>query len=164
MLDGKSVQKMIVAGIDPGKTGALFVTDFEALFKAYEVPLLKIKGKERPDWGRLYDRWVVAALGASHVFIELVGARPGQGVTSMFSFGYTAGFMYGVVCPYPHTFLTPQRWKKIVGISGSDGDESRRRASQLFPQCNLWSRKKDHGVAEAALIAYAGAQLLKGTT
>lgn len=90
---------------------------------------------------------------------------PGQGVTSMFSFGYSAGFMYGLVVASgkPHTFLTPQSWKKIVGLSGSDGEQSRARASQLMPGCaRFWPLKKHDGRAEAALIAWAGKMMIEG--
>jgi crossover junction endodeoxyribonuclease RuvC len=90
---------------------------------------------------------------------------PKNGAVSMFSFGYTAGFAYGMVLAnnLPHTFVTPQKWKKIVGIKGSDGEVSRKRASQLYPgTVDLWKLKGDDGVAEAALIAHAGIKLLEG--
>jgi crossover junction endodeoxyribonuclease RuvC len=160
---------MNVAGIDPGKNGAIvLITEYNRVYSdmAYGVPLVKIKGKDKPNYALMAQSWGDALAYADHVFIEQVGAMPGQGVTSMFNFGYVAGFMYGLVqgMKKPHTFVTPQKWKGIVGISGSDGEVSRQRASQLFPcSSEFWPRKKDDGVAEAALIAYAGHQLLKGS-
>jgi len=158
---------MIVAGIDPGKSGALFL--YAGMHIRRTVPLHDIrvgsKTKTVPDYVRWGNEWCDQLLRADHVFIERVGAMPGQGVTSMFSFGYSAGFVYGLVVAAgkPHTFITPQSWKKIVGLSGSSGDQSRARASQLMPECaSFWARKKDEGIAEAALIAYAGHQILTG--
>lgn len=159
---------MIVVGIDPGKTGAIFLYDPSAgLHEVASVPLLNIKvGKKiktQPDYCAWRNQWSSMLAASKHVCIEQVGAMPGQGVTSMFSFGYSAGFVLGLVTfvGRPYTFLTPQRWKKIVGLSGSDGDQSRKRASQLIPEAaHFWTRKKDDGVAEAALIAYAGYHLL----
>lgn len=50
------------------------------------------------------------------VYVERVGARPGQGVTSMFNFGYGCGTIYGVLATlgYKVFFVTPQKWKKAV--------------------------------------------------
>lgn len=50
------------------------------------------------------------------VYIEKVGARPGQGVTSMYNFGYGCGTIYGVFATlgYIVRFVTPQKWKKAV--------------------------------------------------
>lgn len=161
---------MIVAGIDPGKSGALFVWgDLGPSFEVHDVPTLKLKvggkKKEVADYSAWANQWGGALLCVDHVFIEKVGAMKGQGVTSMFTFGYAAGFAHGLVLAagLPHTFLTPQSWKKIVGISGSDGEDSRRRAGQVFPKAvDLWPLKGHHGRAEAALIAYAGKSILEG--
>ena len=160
---------MIVAGIDPGKSGALFVFDGAHYQAAREVPLYSLKvGKSKKtvaDYVQWSRDWGELLLGVDHVFIEAVHAMPKQGATSMFTFGYAAGFAHGLIVGQnlPHTFITPQKWKKIVGLAGSDGEESRRRASQLHPRgSDLWSKKGQHGVAEAALIAYAGKQILEG--
>jgi crossover junction endodeoxyribonuclease RuvC len=55
-------------------------------------------------------------------------------------------------------FLTPACWKRAVGLPpGRDKDASRAAAIQRWPaKAELFSRKKDDGVAEAALIAIAG--------
>ena len=84
---------------------------------------------------------------------------PGQGVTSMFSFGFTYGALLqcivsnGIVLEHIH----PKAWRKVLKVrKGKDG--SRMRASELMPEyAELWSLKKHHGRAEAALIAYYGA-------
>ncbi|MDE2020545.1 MAG: hypothetical protein KGJ13_09440, partial [Patescibacteria group bacterium] len=71
---------------------------------------MKIGGKEKPDYATWWKVWYPLLLDAEHIMIESVAARPGQGVTSMFSFGYSAGFVYGLVLSSgrPHTFIMPQ--------------------------------------------------------
>jgi crossover junction endodeoxyribonuclease RuvC len=49
--------------------------------------------------------------------------------------------------------------KKFHGLRGGDKEGSRQRALQLFPAAHaLLARKKDHGRAEASLIALFGAK------
>ena len=56
--------------------------------------------------------------------LEKVGAMPGQGVVSMFTFGHAAGAVAGVLAALevPVTLVTPQRWKKAAGLIGTDKD------------------------------------------
>jgi crossover junction endodeoxyribonuclease RuvC len=92
--------------------------------------------------------------------IELVSSRPGQGVASMFNFGMSFGVAIGVVqaLNIPLHFVTPTKWKKYFSLS-SDKEESRRRAINLWPEsADRFSRRKDEGRAEAALMAKWGAE------
>lgn len=92
------------------------------------------------------------------VLVEKVGAMPGQGVTSMFTFGYGAGVIEGVVATLglSFRFIAPQSWRGIVGLRG-DKSGARAMATRLFPlHSSAFARVKDDGVAEAALIALAG--------
>ena len=53
--------------------------------------------------------------------------------------------------------VEPTAWKKFHQLRGGDKESARQRALQLFPAAHaLLARKKDHGRAEAALIALAG--------
>lgn len=152
---------MIIAGIDPGANGGLatYYLDSHGLFLD---PVPKV-GKEidKVAWACEWDLH-----GCDHIFIEQVGAMPGQGVTSMFNFGMVYGFVQALAFStgVPVTFVRPQEWKKGVGIpNGADKGASRLRASQLFPNdADKWSRVKDDGLAEAALIAYYGSLKLRG--
>ena len=57
----------------------------------------------------------------------------------------------------PMTIVEPTAWKKFHQLRGGDKEASRQRALQLFPAAHaLLARRKDHGRAEAALIALAG--------
>ena len=73
----------------------------------------------------------------------------------MFSMGQGLGIWKGIFAALgiPCDMVTPQRWKKLLmdGM-GKKKDASRLRASQLFPDVGF-PRKKDHGRAEALLIA-----------
>jgi len=52
------------------------------------------------------------------------------------------------------TIIEPSVWKKFHHLPGKDKEAARQRALQLFPGAHaLFSRKKDHQRAEAALIA-----------
>ena len=84
---------MIVAGIDPGKTGALVILYPDDSATACRVPFVKLRGKERPAWTDWHAQWSSALEFAAPdlIVIEDVSARPGQGVTSMFNFGDTLG-------------------------------------------------------------------------
>jgi crossover junction endodeoxyribonuclease RuvC len=93
-----------------------------------------------------------------HVVIELVAARPGQGVTSMFNFGFGAGAITGLVAGLrlPYSTVTPQIWQKNAGC-GPSPDAARQTAGRLYPAAALsLARKKDSGRADAILIARFG--------
>jgi len=92
-------------------------------------------------------------------FIEQVGARPGESPVAAFSFGAGFGILRGTISSnsIPRTYVTPSVWKKAIGAPASK-DGARARASQLLPRhAGKWTRVKDDGRAEAALIALWGA-------
>jgi crossover junction endodeoxyribonuclease RuvC len=94
-----------------------------------------------------------------HVYIEQVGAMPGQGVVSMFNFGHSVGTVMGVVAALliPCTLVAPQKWKKAAGLIGMDKDAARARALQLWPDWRELNKKgKGQALADAALIARYG--------
>jgi len=102
--------------------------------------------------------------GCHHAFIEKVGARPQDGGSSAFKFGSTYGAqrMLVVVHGVPVTDVTPTVWKSAMGLN-SDKNKSLALARQFFPTySNLFGRKNDDGVAEAALLAYYGRRKLLG--
>lgn len=90
--------------------------------------------------------------------VEKVGAMPGQGVTSMFNFGKSAGFIEGVLSAFgvPYQLVPPQKWKKEFSI-GSDKGLAIAACNRLFPSISLMRTarcKVPHdGMAEALLMA-----------
>jgi crossover junction endodeoxyribonuclease RuvC len=95
-----------------------------------------------------------------HVFVERVGAMPGQGTSSMFAMGKATGIVIGALAALglPLTLISPVTWKRALQVPAAK-DGARARASQLLPgSAAQWARVKDHGRAEAALIALYGVQ------
>ena len=90
--------------------------------------------------------------------LEHVGARPGQGVTSMFSFGENFGFIQGLLTAYsiPFELVRPQKWKKEFSIT-ADKNSSIEVCKRLFPDVSLLAtpkcKKPSDGIAEALLMA-----------
>ena len=84
---------------------------------------------------------------------------PKQGASSGFKYGRAVGAIEAVMacCAIPLTIVEPSIWKKFHALRGGDKEAGRQRALQLFPTAHaLLARKKDHGRAEAALIALSG--------
>lgn len=156
---------MIVAGIDPGKTGALSVLYENNIVRSFDVPLTKLKGKEKPAWSQWATEWATALdmLGPDMIVIEDVSSRPSQGVTGVFSFGRTLGFAHALAASakVPIHFVTPTVWKGKLGLLNSDKSASREKARTLFPaSAHAFDRVKDDGRAEATLLAYYGRKYL----
>ena len=156
--------KLIVA-IDPGLSGAVAFLDADLGLEVFDMPVHKLKrnGKTKREVDR-YElaRIIDAHAPISHAFVEQVGAMPGQGVSSMFQFGRSLGIVEGVLAAnfVPTDYVTPRKWRSALGVrAGKDG--SRARASELMPRhAGQWTRVKDDGRAEAALIALFGAREL----
>lgn len=143
----------ITIGVDPGKTGALALLDsYGVLVDVYDMPVAD--GRVSTALLRDLEAWDEDTFGA--VVIEDVHAMPGQGVTSMFSFGRSLGAIEGFFAGRGKrtVYVAPHRWKKDLAV-GKDKDAARGRAIELWPtKAQLFARKKDNGRAEAALIAH----------
>lgn len=134
-----------ILGIDPGAAGAIAriggevaVWDMPATAKDLVDLLVQFKPHE------------------TVAFVEQAQSMPGQGISSTFKYGVGFGTILGALAALgiPHRLVTPSTWKRQMGI---DKDKGRARglAQQLFPTAPL-SRIKDHGRAEALLIAEWG--------
>ena len=153
---------MIYIGIDPGLNGAIAYFDVEDGHLAIvDMPTFEVKRnskvkREVSPSGVAHELTVVNVRG---VVLERVGAMPGQGVTSVFSFGRSTGIIEGILAAFemPVNIVTPQEWQKAAGVRGGK-DGSRMRACELFPNyATLFARKKDDGRADAALMAWYAA-------
>lgn len=145
---------MRVLGMDPGVSGAIAVlSDDGRLIEVFDMPVFKIKGKSKLDTHQL-GRMIGKYATDSRAVIEQVGAMPGQGVTSMFTFGFCAGALHGAVgaLGMPLELVSPRTWKARFRLS-KDKEESRQAASRRWPGTDTFARVKDGGRAEAALIA-----------
>lgn len=165
---------MIIAGIDPGLSGAIAVLEdarpqdlvlFDLPSFRVSTSTSKARTRGELDMGQLIQFLRETAPAIDHVFIERVSAHPGQGVTSMFRFGYACGAIHMAVaaCELPHTFVTPQSWQKTQGV-GPGPDVARQRAASLYPtHVQSFQRKLDQHRADAVLIARHGLMLLAHT-
>ncbi|HAT7728297.1 TPA: hypothetical protein JAX37_000095 [Enterobacter cloacae] len=147
-----------ILGIDPGCSGALvLVTEHGGYIDHLAMPTIKVGTKSRVN-GAAVAAWV-RQYGITHAYLEQVGAMPGQGTASMFTFGHAAGVAEGILqgLNIPYTLVTPQAWKKSAGLIGSDKDAARSRAIQLYPELRaLDAKAKGQAIADALLIARFG--------
>jgi crossover junction endodeoxyribonuclease RuvC len=144
---------VITIGVDPGKSGAIALLDEGALVDVYDMPVAGSIVSAQQLHGM--EMWSSSQLFGT-VVIEDVHAMPKQGVTSSFGFGRSLGVIEGVFAANgrPIVYVSPSRWKKALGL-GADKSMVRRRACELWPyRAALFTRVKDDGRAEAALIAH----------
>lgn len=149
----------MILAIDPGAKGALAFFDVRACtLDIIDVPTVQVMrgNKAKTEISPQMLAAIIAARSPSVAVLEKVGAMPGQGSSSMFQFGRGVGMVEGVLAALhvPTDYVTPHQWQKAVGArDGKDGN--RQRAAELFPAyAHLFSRKKDDGRADAALMAW----------
>jgi crossover junction endodeoxyribonuclease RuvC len=159
----------MIAGIDPGLTGALFFLDPHSPTngEAVDLPihLLVRGGKKKRELDVAGLVGILAAHRIEHAFVEAVSSMPNQGVSSSFAFGKCFGAILGCLASHavPLTLVSATAWKKALQVPKAK-DGSRARASQLIPEASSqWALKKHHGRAEACLLAIYGCRLLNST-
>ena len=155
--------KAAITAIDPGMTGAIaFLAADGSLIDVVDMPVFavtkRVSGKDRmKSHINVHDLGSVIAqhgVGAAAV-VEQVGARPEDGVSQAFQFGFGAGAIHGACGALGMRIetVTPQKWKKHFGLT-ADKEQARQLATRRFPaQADKFKRKMDAGRAEAALIA-----------
>jgi crossover junction endodeoxyribonuclease RuvC len=153
---------MKALGVDPGITGGIALVETLAddktmLVDAMDIPVIGTGAKERVDI--LAIRTWIAQHCPTFAAIERAQAMPRQGVSSGFKYGRSVGAIEAAVAlsEIPVTIVEPSMWKRFFRLPGKDKEAARQRALELFPAAHtLLARKKDHGRAEAALIALFG--------
>ncbi len=133
----------IYLGIDPGATGAVVAID-EAGQIVETFPFGSLHDAvERMDSlrdGRVTDGIVLACL-------EKVQAFPGQGRSSIFSFGTNYGIWQGILASrsIPFELVTPQKWQKAVlsckPAKGQTKDHVFEWARRRWPKAELTTAK-----------------------
>jgi hypothetical protein len=161
---------MKIIGIDCGITGAVaLITDHGA--DVFDCPIFeKMKGKERTtyDPNAMFDLLQDICTDSSLSTIPWVEAivieqlhATNLGTIANFSKGLGFGYwhMAAVVLQIPLILIGPTKWKKAMGLTKSK-DDSRQRAIELFPQlAPRLKLKKNHGRAEAILLAEYGRRI-----
>lgn len=143
----------MILGIDPGISGALAWVDNDGyLIATHDMPVVEVVGKKKVS-PQILTALIEARLPRL-VVVEEVGAMPGQGVTSMFNFGYSAGVIAGVAAglKLPTALYRPATWKRSAGVPADKG-AARQMAQRFWPGARDFDRVKDDGRAEAALLA-----------
>jgi len=153
----RGATKLSVIGIDPGFKGAIALYRVPGVgfptMQVRDMPTTKQSGKIEIDTATL-AAYAQQLRSADLLTIEDVHAFPGQGVVSMFRFGYGAGLVAGMFMAHyvPVVKIKPSIWKASLGLS-ADKEQAIEWAVELFGQDVIG--KKD-GRAEAALLAYFG--------
>ncbi len=163
---------IIIIGIDPGATGAqaflgkgeAVVMDFDPL-KGFD-PFIQIMRN------RIIEQAQIVFIEKAQVMPRMrkvtvpgiggpvtVDEKAGQGAVGMFRYGVHYGTYLGILTTLkiPFQEVHPMTWKKEFGLLRQPKERSIQVAQQLFPSlANQLTRKKDHGRAEALLIAEWG--------
>jgi len=144
-------------GFDPGKEGAMAIIGPHLIPSAHAFDR-HVYVEKLADLKKQFNLFAV---------VEHVGAMPGQGVTSCFSFGESFGWLQGVLdaMRIPYELARPQKWKKVFSCT-SDKNTSIAVAERLFPEVDLrrtpLCRKPHDGKAEALLIAEYARRIRNG--
>ncbi len=146
-----------IMGIDPGASGAVafWFPEHPDKISVYDVPLVD---------GEINCAALATIINNYQpelAVIEQVSAMPKQGVSSTFKFGVAYGMARGVAGALfiPQRYVTPGKWKRFYGLP-ADKEKARELAINTWPASEHFRRKKDHGRAEAALLAKYGSTLV----
>lgn len=150
---------MIYAGFDPGLSGGIAFYSETGTLATHKMPLIRAGTKKILDLEGIKE--LLKQYPADHLtgIIERVGAMPGQGVTSMFSFGDGFGQIKGLLTGMgiAYELVLPQQWQKQI-LSGIPADLKKQRGVAFcrnrFPRLG----KLSDGEADALCLALYGAK------
>jgi len=142
-------------GFDPGKSGAMCVLHEDNTVELYDFAKggIPLYAKNMPKKG-------VVAVG-----LEKVHAMPGQGVTSMFSFGQRLGELEGMLATLEvgYDMPTPQKWQRALNISKKGVKTTKKDIhaviSKIYPQAELLGSRG--GIMDGRCDALAIAHYMK---
>ncbi len=151
---------MKILGVDPGLQGALASWDGKQLV-IMDVPIVKARARGNEINLPALADMVRKLAPFDAAYVERNSVRPEEGISSAQKNGLVAGMLLGCVamCCRQINRPTPNQWKRVMRLT-KDKEYSRTRAIEAFPDYyDLFARKKDHGRAEAALLAHYGYML-----
>lgn len=147
-------------GVDPGMSGGMAAVTADGTGAYVSMPATE---RDVWEWFRqlAYEHAHPSGLATTtFAVIEKVHAMPGNGVSGMFKFGQSYGFLRAclIAAGIPFEEVTSQRWQKALNITPRDkrgGETStqfknrlKARAQQLFPNA-----KVTLATADALLLA-----------
>ena len=155
----------LTLAIDPGLTGAFaLLSPIGDLIAVEDLPVIRDGTLAWIDASALFSRLLELRDGLPlHAVVERVHAMPKNGSQAAFSQGLTLGSIVAALqlSAVRIEFATPSQWKRALGLTTSvrerSGTELKRvsldKARLLYPHAPL-DRQKDHGRAEALLLAH----------
>lgn len=151
---------MIILAIDPGITGAMAIFDTTQPHRIIVDDMPVLDGDVNPHEISAYINTFLPDIAV----IEHVHPHPNEGVSSVWRFAaaYTTARVVVQMQNIPVMLVSPAKWKRALVIRGGalGKEQSRRKAIETFPSyANRFCRKKDHGRAEASLLAVYAASL-----
>lgn len=163
---------MLIIGIDPGISGAIAaVSPNGNLQWVVDMPIRDAGKKTRTaneiDGAELGRLLRLHLHDIAHVAVEEVQANGINGSVSNFGLGDSRGCIRGVLecLGLSVERIAARRWKQHYGLvapkdtpDSAKKEASRACAVRLYPGADCLKRKKDHGRAEAILIARFSAQ------
>ena len=161
------IRPTLIVGIDPGITGAIaFISSSSTQETPKFVAVYDFPTKEEKIGKRLKLRIDIIDLSLlietyskdiNLAVIEEVGQIGTKADPfSAFVFGFATGLVHGVLSSHGVKILTakPLIWKAALGLDANK-EKSIAKAIALFPESSQFlKRKKDHGRAEAILLAH----------
>ena len=150
-----------ILGIDPGKYGAMASFSFSEggleLVGLSDFPLTRRDRRiDFPRLAEIVQPYQNPETGEPKTFAALEWVTSfGQGRTSAFHFGENLGAWQAVLASHriPCQLITPQSWKRGMGILGEDKESALFLARELFPGwADALARKKDLDRADAILL------------
>lgn len=153
----------LVLSVDPGLTGAYSVmTEQGHLLALDDLPIMRDGGLGWVDAPTLASKLFEVKQGQHmRAIVERVHAMPKNGSQAAFSQGCTFASILATlqIVGASIEFVPPQTWKKFCGLIDSTKTDGERKRASLDKARLLWpgaslDRVKDHGRAEALLIAH----------
>lgn len=160
---------MKVAGIDPGKKGAICIANVLEKNDSIQIENIIIHSipyvSDIPDYKKIVD--IIS--GVDIVYIEKVHTMPHQGIASSGKFMYDFGFICGILSLLveykkigKYVTISPQKWKNIIfgkQHKKLDKRDSISTALKIVDKKKLipnGARTPSDGYADALLIMISG--------
>lgn len=144
---------MKIAGIDPGKSGAI------AIMRDGQIESMALLANVVP-------RYYLQEKGVRLAYIEQAQSFPKQGIASAFNYGRDYGYLLGTLAGsgIGIHLVRPAVWARRIHTMSPKIDDAKARslwcARHLWPHENFLatakSTKPHEGLIDAALIAYFG--------
>lgn len=146
----------LFAAIDPGANGALCILSEEGVAEFYDFAKVGLIG---------YAKALKSVdVPLTMVAVEAVSAMPGQGVSSMFSFGQRLGELEGMLITLEIGYekVRPQKWQKLCAVPPKSGKKGiSETMTKLYPKLPLAGPKG--GIMDGRCDALGLAHYLRKT-